>query len=166
MRGMEATTFSMKKLDDIWVAGPACDKIILPQTEAEILDFMKKDMHRLFNLLALYDQYSREVLVKKAEYERRLRRGNKMALPLPSEEKESRDLEWDPLVLNSPTKQTGRRKSIMDRLKDDDEEDFPPNSPSNRKSIALKSIDVEGSIASKLRSKPGRPKAFADSYTC
>ncbi|KAG0364693.1 hypothetical protein BGZ54_007261 [Gamsiella multidivaricata] len=162
----EATTFSMKKLDDIWVAGPACDKIILPQTEAEILDFMKKDMHRLFNLLALYDQYSREVLVKKAEYERRLRRGNKMALPLPSEEKESRDLEWDPLVLNSPTKQTGRRKSIMDRLKDDDEEDFPPNSPSNRKSIALKSIDVEGSIASKLRSKPGRPKAFADSYTC
>lgn len=49
--GMELTAFSMKKLDDIWVAGPACDKVILPQTEAEILDFMENDMHRLFNLL-------------------------------------------------------------------------------------------------------------------
>lgn len=43
--------FSMKELDDIWVAGPACDKILLPQTEAEVLDFMKNDMHRLFSLL-------------------------------------------------------------------------------------------------------------------
>lgn len=52
--------FSMKKLDDIWVAGPACDKIILPQTEAEILDFMKNDMHRLFSLLVrvLYSESS------------------------------------------------------------------------------------------------------------
>ncbi|KAF9425137.1 hypothetical protein BGZ94_007806 [Podila epigama] len=85
MRGVEATIFSVKKLDDIWVAGPACDKIILPQTEAEILDFMKNDMHRLFNLLVLYDRYSREVLVKKAEYERRLRRNNKVALTQLSE---------------------------------------------------------------------------------
>lgn len=43
--------FSMKELDDIWVAGPACEKILLPQTEAEVLDFMKNDMHRLFSLL-------------------------------------------------------------------------------------------------------------------
>jgi hypothetical protein len=51
MKGMEATVFSMKELDDIWVAGPACEKVLLPQTEAEILDFMKNDMHRLFSLL-------------------------------------------------------------------------------------------------------------------
>ncbi|KAF9280621.1 hypothetical protein BGZ74_002558 [Mortierella antarctica] len=149
MRGIEATIFSMKKLDDIWVAGPACDKIILPQTEAEILDFMKIDMHRLFNLLVLYDQYSKEVLVKKAEYERQLRRSNKVVLPPPSE-----DLEWDLLVLNSPAKQPGRRKSIVDQLKDDDEEDFAPNSPSHRKSIERKST--------KLRSKPCSAKTFAE----
>ncbi|KAG0221220.1 hypothetical protein BGW41_007073 [Actinomortierella wolfii] len=138
MRGVEATIFSVKKLDDIWVAGPACDKIILPQTEAEILDFMKNDMHRLFNLLVLYDRYSREVLVKKAEYERRLRRSNKVALTLLSEEEEgSGDLEWDLLVLNSPSKQAGRRKSILDQLKECDDEDLTPKSPSIRKSTAL-----------------------------
>lgn len=162
MRGMEATIFSMKELDDIWVAGPACDKIILPQTEAEILDFMKNDIHRLFNLLVLYDHYSREVLVKKAEYERQLRRSNKVVLPLSSEEKEPRDLEWDLLVLNSPAKQVGRRKSIVELLKDDEEEEFEPNSPFNRKSIALKDIDIESSIVSKLQYKSGRPKAFAE----
>ncbi|KAI1290498.1 hypothetical protein EDD11_009222 [Mortierella claussenii] len=143
-------------------AGPACDKIILPQTEAEILDFMKIDMHRLFKLLVLYDQYSKEVLVKKAEYERQLRRSNKVVLSPPSEEEESRDLEWDLLVLNSPAKQAGRRKSIVKQLKDDDEEDFAPNSPSIRKSIELKGSNVEGGVASKLRSIPCRAKTFAE----
>ncbi|KAG0247422.1 hypothetical protein BG011_001539, partial [Mortierella polycephala] len=157
MRGMEATVFSMKILDDIWVAGPACDKILLPQMESEVLDFLKNDMHRLFSLLTLYDQYSKEVLVKKAEYERRLRRSNKAVSP-PYEEKESMDLEWDLLVLNSPAK----RKSIVDQLKDDDEEDFVPNSPSNRKSAELVRIDIEGSITSKLLSRPGKPKTFAE----
>ncbi|KAF9999157.1 hypothetical protein BGZ65_005444 [Modicella reniformis] len=136
MRGMEATIFSLRKLDDIWVAGPACDKIILPQTEAEILDFVKNDMHRLFSLLVLYDQYSREVIVKKAEYERQLRRNNKVVLPLPSKEKESKDLEWDLLVLNSPAQ--------IDRGTTD-EEDFPPNSPWDA---------------------AGEEDEFADSYTC
>ncbi|KAF9111905.1 hypothetical protein BGX30_007420, partial [Mortierella sp. GBA39] len=102
---MEVAVFSMKELDDIWVAGPACDKILLPQTEAEVLDFMKNDL---------------DVLVKKAEYERQLRRGKKAVLPLSSEEKESRDLEWDLLVLNTPAKQAGRRKSIVDQLGDDE----------------------------------------------
>ncbi|GJJ71737.1 hypothetical protein EMPS_04094 [Entomortierella parvispora] len=161
MRGMEATIFSLKMLDDIWVAGPACDKILLPQMESEILDFMKNDMHRLFSLLMLYDRYSKEVLVKKAEYERRIRRGNRAILPPSNVEMES-DLEWDLLVLNSPAKQTGRRKSIMDQLKDDDEEGFALNSPSSRKSIELERTDIERSIASKLRSLPGKPKSFAE----
>ncbi|KAF9381914.1 hypothetical protein CPB97_007495 [Podila verticillata] len=128
----------------------------------ELTDFMKIDMHRLFNLLMLYDQYSKEVLVKKAEYERRLRRSNKVILQPPSEEKECRDLEWDLPMLNSPAKQAGRRKSIVEQLKDDDDEDFVSNSPSNRKSIGLKSTHAEGSIALKFRSKPGKPKTLAE----
>ncbi|KAF8932633.1 hypothetical protein BGZ47_011269 [Haplosporangium gracile] len=158
---MEATVFSMKELDDIWVAGPACDKILLPQTEAEVLDFMQNDMHRLFSLLFLYDRYSRDVLVRKAEYERQLRRGKKAVLPLSSEEKESRDLEWDLLVLNTPAKQAGRRKSIVGQLGDDDEE-FAPSSPSDRYSVTLKRKDDEVNTASKSRSKPRKPKAFTD----
>lgn len=161
MRGMEATVFSMKELDDIWVAGPACDKILLPQTEAEVLDFMKNDMHRLFSLLFLYDRYSRDVFVKKAEYERQLRRGKKAVLPLSSEEMESRDLEWDLLVLNTPAKQAGRRKSIVDQL-GDDEEEFTLSSPSDPYSGALKRKDDEVNTASKSRSKPRKPKAFTD----
>ncbi|KAG0061122.1 hypothetical protein BGZ89_011730 [Linnemannia elongata] len=158
---MEATVFSMKELDDIWVAGPACDKILLPQTEAEVLDFMKNDMHRLFSLLFLYDRYSRDVFVKKAEYERQLRRGKKAVLPLSSEEMESRDLEWDLLVLNTPAKQAGRRKSIVDQL-GDNEEEFTLSSPSDPYSGALKRKDDEVNTASKSRSKPRKPKAFTD----
>ncbi|KAF9926102.1 hypothetical protein FBU30_004279 [Linnemannia zychae] len=56
----------------------------------------------------LYDRYSRKVLVKKTEYKRQLRRGIRAVLPLSSEEKESRDLEWDLLVLNTPAKQAVR----------------------------------------------------------
>ncbi|KAG0301597.1 hypothetical protein BGZ98_008202 [Dissophora globulifera] len=140
----------------------ACDKIILPQTEAEILDFMKNDMHRLFNLLVLYDLYSKEAFVKKAEYERQLRRSNKVVSPVSPEEKECKDLEWDLLVLNSPAKQVGGRKSIMHQLKDDGEEDFAPNSPSNRKFAALKSIGVEGSTTPRLLSRQGRLKTFVE----
>jgi hypothetical protein len=40
-------------------------------------------------------------------------------LPLSIEEKQLRDLEWN-LVLNTPAKQAGRRKSIVDQLGDDD----------------------------------------------
>ncbi|KAG0378345.1 hypothetical protein BGX24_004077 [Mortierella sp. AD032] len=159
---MEATAFSLKKLDDIWVAGPACDKVILPQTEAEILDFMKNDMHRLFSLLFLYDQYSREVLVKKAEYERQFRRSNKVVAPLPSEESEFRDLEWDLLVLNSPAKQAGRRKSIVEHLRDIDEDNSAPNSPYIRKSTSLDGVDTKGSIASRLRSVRSIQKTFEE----
>ncbi|KAK3837365.1 MAG: hypothetical protein J3R72DRAFT_512801 [Linnemannia gamsii] len=162
MRGMEATAFSLKKLDDIWVAGPACDKVILPQTEAEILDFMKNDMHRLFSLLFLYDQYSRDVLVKKAEYERHLRRSNKVVAPLPSEESEFRDLEWDLLVLNSPAKQAGRRKSIVEHLRDIDEDNSAPNSPYIRKSTSLDGVDMKSSIASRLRSVRSIQKTFEE----
>ncbi|KAF9912247.1 hypothetical protein EC991_000138 [Linnemannia zychae] len=160
MRGMEATVFSMNKLDDIWVAGPACDKIILPQTEAEILDFMKIDMHRLFNLLFLYDRYSKDVLTKKAEYERQLRRGKKVCLPLPSEDKESLDVECDHLVLNSPAKQACRRKSIVEQLEDN--EVFGPKSPSTRNAVAFNShggLDVD---VLRSRSKRGESKTFIE----
>ncbi|KAG0041845.1 hypothetical protein BGZ83_001236, partial [Gryganskiella cystojenkinii] len=84
----------------------------------------------------------------KAVYERRVRRGNKAILPPPYEEKEFGDLEWDLLVLNAPTKKSGRRKSILNQLKDDDKEDFVSNSPFNRKSSELESTDIKGSIAS------------------
>ncbi|KAF9917251.1 hypothetical protein FBU30_000840, partial [Linnemannia zychae] len=158
---MEATVFSMKSMDDIWIAGPSCDKILLPQTEAEILDFMRNDMHRLFNLLFLYDRYSRKVLVKKAEYERQLRRGTKAVLPLTSEEKESRDLEWDLLVLNTPAKQAVRRKSIVDHLGDDNDE-FAPSSPSDRYSITPMKKDNKINSPLKSRSTPREPKTFID----
>ncbi|KAF9967093.1 hypothetical protein BGZ73_000691 [Actinomortierella ambigua] len=123
------------ELEDIWVAGPACDKILLPQTEAEVLDFLKNDMHRLFSLLFLYDRYSKDVLIKKSEYERQISRGSKAGSP-PSPEQESKNKEWDLLVLNTPAKQAGRRKSIVDQLEDDYEE-FPPSSPSDRYSTVF-----------------------------
>jgi hypothetical protein len=49
----------------------------------------------------------------------------------------------------------------MEFLKDGDE-DFVPNSPFNGKSIAITKTEVENIIVSKLRSKPGRPKTFAE----
>lgn len=101
------------------------------------------------------------MFVKKAEYERQLRRGKKAVLPLSSEEMESRDLEWDLLVLNTPAKQAGRRKSIVDQL-GDDEEEFTLSSPSDPYSGALKRKDDEVNTASKSRSKPRKPKAFTD----
>ncbi|KAI1302135.1 hypothetical protein EDD11_005728 [Mortierella claussenii] len=160
LQWMEATVFSMKELGDIWVAGPACDKILLPQTETEILDFMKYDMHRLFSLLFLYDRYSRDVLVKKSEYERQLRRSKMAILPLSTEDRQLRDLEWN-LVLNTPAKQAGRRKSIVDQLGDDDNE-LAPSSPSDRYSAALNRKNDEVNSASKSLFKLRKPKAFTD----
>lgn len=65
-------------------------------------------------------------------------------------------------MLNSPSKQASKRKSIVDQLNGVDDEDSVPNTLSNRKSMALKSYDIEGSIGYKLRSQPGRLKAFAE----
>ncbi|KAG0025747.1 hypothetical protein BGZ82_009851 [Podila clonocystis] len=112
--------------------------------------------------IVLYDQYSKEVLVKKAEYECQLRRSNNVVLSPPSEVEESRDLEWDLLVLNSPAKQAGRRKSIVEQLKDDGKEEFAPKFTIKSEFDELKSTNVEDGTASKLRSKPCRAKTFAE----
>lgn len=109
-----------------------------------------------------YERYSREVLVKKAEYERQLRRSNKVMSPLSSEEKESLDLEWDLLVLNSPSKQVSKRKSIVEQLTVVDDEDSVLKTPSKRNSMALKNHGFEGSVGYKLRSQSGRLKSFAE----
>lgn len=66
------------------------------------------------------------------------------------------------IIHECPAKQADRRKPIVEQLKVDDEEDFVPNPPSNRKSIALESTDIEGSIALKFRYEPGRPNAFTE----
>ncbi|KAI1302677.1 hypothetical protein EDD11_005590 [Mortierella claussenii] len=118
-------------------------------------------MKELDDIWFLFDRYSRDVLVKKAEYEQQLRRGKTAVLPLSSQEKESKDLEWDLLVLNTPAKKAGRGKSILDQLEDDDEESAP-SSPSDRYSIALEKKDDEVNTASKSRSNLRKPKAFRD----
>ncbi|KAF9898758.1 hypothetical protein BX616_003644 [Lobosporangium transversale] len=163
MRGMEATVFSIKELDDIWVAGPACDKILLPQTEAEVLDFLKNDMHRLFSLLFLYDRYSKDVIIKKSEYERQIRRGSKTSL-LPSPEEESKNKEWDLLVLNTPAKQAGRRKSIVDQLEDDYEE-FSPSSPSDRYSTVFNKQNDKINTSPKSQPTPTATNSFIERLT-
>lgn len=65
-------------------------------------------------------------------------------------------------MLNSPAKQAGRRKSIVEQLEGDDEEVFAPNSPSDRNSVALKRNDNEENTVLKLRSKPSKPRTFTE----
>lgn len=87
-------------------------------------------------------------------------------MPVPpedEEEKETEDLEWELLVLSSPTKVTGgQRKTIVDQLNDDYEEVSVPSSSSDRSSITAMRVDIEGSKASKLYPKPARLMSFSE----
>ncbi|KAG0252584.1 hypothetical protein BGZ95_006584, partial [Linnemannia exigua] len=66
--GTSAVVVTLQKFQDIWVAGPACRTIALPESPDEVPRFLRWLVHALFNLLRHYDQYSREIRIKKLDY--------------------------------------------------------------------------------------------------
>lgn len=117
IHGTSAVVVTLQKFQDIWVAGPACRTIALPESPDEVPRFLRWSVHVLFNLLRHYDQYSREIRIKKLDYEYERRMASEVNVLQPQEQEPMKGLEWESIVLHTPTKQTrGRRPSLMERL--------------------------------------------------
>ncbi|KAF8976097.1 hypothetical protein BGZ46_008573, partial [Entomortierella lignicola] len=69
VHGMTATINSIKRLNDIWVVGPACDKIILPKTRMQVQFFLERDVYVLFNLLEYYHHFADNTYDAKQRYD-------------------------------------------------------------------------------------------------
>jgi hypothetical protein len=70
-----------------------------------------------FMLQRHYDQYSREIRIKKLDYECERRMASEVNVLQPQEQEPMKGLEWESVVLHTPTKHArGRRPSLTERL--------------------------------------------------
>ncbi|GJJ67730.1 hypothetical protein EMPS_00076 [Entomortierella parvispora] len=127
VHGMTAIVFTIKKWDDIWVAGKASSTIVLPSTLDEFRYFLRNPVHQLLNLLDHYHEYAEHVhqLYQIHQYQRKGDDEEDAVSLSPKGIIET--LEWEQVVLHTPTK-VAKRPSVQERLQrakeEADEEDM------------------------------------------
>ncbi|KAG0316133.1 hypothetical protein BGZ97_007356 [Linnemannia gamsii] len=118
IHGLSATIFKIVKYEDIWVGAKACDPVLLPEQPEEFEHFLSEHLQRLMNLLHQYDVYGRNVVrqVTRAKF-------RKKAVEDDEEDQGSQSvmesLEWENVVLRTPTKPAKSTLGIVKRIRDE-----------------------------------------------
>ncbi|KAF9939828.1 hypothetical protein BGZ65_009264 [Modicella reniformis] len=115
IHGMTAMVVKITEYDDIWAVGKACSSLVLPIVSEDVKFFLENGVFVLFNLLNEYHEYARKTYNAKRlyEYNNRTKAENAAvnADPTPAS-----ILEWERVVLHTPTKPTTRKPSLTQEL--------------------------------------------------
>ncbi|KAG0027239.1 hypothetical protein BGZ81_005779 [Podila clonocystis] len=121
IHGTSAIVFRVRKWKDIWVAGKGATTIVLPTTEDELRLFLEETIHDLANLIDHYDDYATDAHRKYQQYQyrKKIEVEEEAASSIPKSVSET--LEWEQVVLHTPTKSTKKAnkqpKPLLERLK-------------------------------------------------
>ncbi|KAG0051954.1 hypothetical protein BGZ83_003173 [Gryganskiella cystojenkinii] len=115
VHGMSAIVFSIRKWDDIWVVGKASSTIVLPSTFDELRFFLRDSVHQLANLLEHYHEHAEHVhqFYQLHQYRKKGDDEEEAVSLAPTNVIET--LEWEQIVLHTPTK-VAKRPSVRERL--------------------------------------------------
>ncbi|KAF9355029.1 hypothetical protein BGX26_007059 [Mortierella sp. AD094] len=113
IQGLTATISKIVKYEDIWAVGPACSSIALPAKEEDVQFFLENGAQVLFNLLNDYHVYGQRALSAKRRYEY-TNRVKAQDSAVSAEARSAMEvLEWEKVVLHSPTKPSKERRPSL-----------------------------------------------------
>ncbi|KAF9994625.1 hypothetical protein BGZ80_007762, partial [Entomortierella chlamydospora] len=111
IHGLSALVFKIRRYEDIWVAGKAYDSIVLPTTIPEFQLFLKDAAHSLFRLLDDYHDYAKKVVAAKELYDYQQRAQAQEDFASLVDPPVTRMLDWEKVVLHSPSKPQGKQSN-------------------------------------------------------